>query len=54
MTSRTLRRILHHGDVDGRRHEHMETTEVDSLSEPLLGNREQDGDRRFEVFTINS
>lgn len=37
MTSRTLRRRLHHGDVDGKRHEHLEATEWDGLNEPLLG-----------------
>ena len=40
MSSKSLRRRLHHGDVDGRRHEHLETSGLDSLSEPLLG----DGD----------
>lgn len=38
MTSRALRRRLHHGDVDERRNAHLETTEFDGLSEPLLGN----------------
>ncbi|CAA3008125.1 Hypothetical predicted protein [Olea europaea subsp. europaea] len=42
MTSRTLRRRLHHGDVDGRRNEHFETSRFDSLDEPLLGNRDYD------------
>ncbi|KAG5041895.1 hypothetical protein JHK87_005810 [Glycine soja] len=36
MSSRTLRRRLHHGDVDGKRQEHLETSGLDSLSEPLL------------------
>ncbi|KAL2464483.1 ELMO/CED-12 family protein [Forsythia ovata] len=42
MTSRTLRRRLHHGDVDGRKNEHLETSGFDSLDEPLLGNRDYD------------
>ncbi|CAI9779586.1 unnamed protein product [Fraxinus pennsylvanica] len=42
MTSRTLRRRLHHGDVDGRRNENLETSRFDSLDEPLLGNRDYD------------
>lgn len=37
MSSKTLRRRLHHGDVDGKRKEHFETSGLDSLSEPLLG-----------------
>lgn len=36
MSSKSLRRRLHHGDVDGRRKEHFETSGLDSLSEPLL------------------
>ncbi|XP_059428844.1 uncharacterized protein LOC132162595 isoform X2 [Corylus avellana] len=47
MTSSTLRRRLHHGDVDGKRHEHLETSELDGLNEPLLGNYEYD-DRHSE------
>ncbi|KAI0527601.1 hypothetical protein KFK09_003206 [Dendrobium nobile] len=38
MASTTLRRRLHHGDVDGRKNEHMDALGSDSLSEPLLGN----------------
>ena len=49
MTSSTLRRRLHHGDVDGKRHEHLETSELDGLNEPLLGNYEHD-DRHSEVI----
>ncbi|XP_011620680.1 ELMO domain-containing protein A isoform X1 [Amborella trichopoda] len=38
MTSRTtLRRRLHHGDVDGKKHEHVDAGRADSLNEPLLG-----------------
>ncbi|KAF9593260.1 hypothetical protein IFM89_021016 [Coptis chinensis] len=36
MTSRTLRRRPHHGELDGKRHENLE-----SLNEPLLGVYEQ-------------
>ncbi|KAJ4721381.1 ELMO domain-containing protein A [Melia azedarach] len=42
MTSRTLRRRLHHGDADGRGREHLETSGFDSLSEPLLANYQDD------------
>lgn len=49
MTSRTLRRRLHHGDVDGKKQEHMEASSgLDGLDEPLLGNYEHD-DRHSEV-----
>jgi len=37
MSSKTLRRRLHHGDVDGKRQEHLDTSGLDSLNEPLLG-----------------
>ncbi|CAH8362158.1 unnamed protein product [Eruca vesicaria subsp. sativa] len=38
MASATLRRRLHHGDVDGRKYERYDaTTDSDTLSEPLLG-----------------
>ncbi|KAF8398093.1 hypothetical protein HHK36_017019 [Tetracentron sinense] len=52
MTSRTLRRRLHHGDVDVdvKRHEHLETSGLDGLNEPLLGNRGDDDDR--EGYTL--
>ncbi|XP_024188033.1 uncharacterized protein LOC112192508 isoform X3 [Rosa chinensis] len=41
MTSKTLRRRLHHGDVDGKAHEHLEASaSEDGLNEPLLGNYE--------------
>lgn len=44
MTYGTLRRRLHHGDVDGKGREHFESSEVDGLNEPLLGNHEyEDG-----------
>ncbi|KAJ6379787.1 hypothetical protein OIU76_016439 [Salix suchowensis] len=43
MTTRTMRRRLHHGDVDGKRHgELFDSSEADGLSEPLLGNRIDD------------
>jgi hypothetical protein len=49
MASRTLRRRLHHGDVDGKRNEHLEgSLGLDGLDEPLLGNYEHD-DRHSEV-----
>lgn len=38
MTSRTLRRRLRHGDVDGKNHEHLMSSDAAGLDEPLLGN----------------
>lgn len=52
MASRTLRRRLHHGDVDGHRHEHLEASRLDSLNEPLLGNYES-GDGGSEVKLLH-
>ncbi|KAL3819625.1 hypothetical protein ACJIZ3_005530 [Penstemon smallii] len=37
MTSRTLRRRLHHGDIDGGRYDRYDSSGIDSLNEPLLG-----------------
>ncbi|KAD3336201.1 hypothetical protein R6Q59_028569 [Mikania micrantha] len=37
MTSQTMRRRLHHGDVDGKKHEHLVCADLDDLKEPLLG-----------------
>ncbi|XAR48340.1 hypothetical protein NMG60_11031128 [Bertholletia excelsa] len=51
MTSRTLRRRLHHGDVDGKRREHLDTSGVGGLDEPLLGDYSYD-DRHSEECTI--
>ncbi|KAL9247436.1 hypothetical protein vseg_020868 [Gypsophila vaccaria] len=51
--SSTLRRRLHHGDVDGGRREHYNTPGSDSLSEPLLGNDSEYGDRHLEQYTLN-
>ncbi|KAL4203228.1 hypothetical protein AMTRI_Chr01g102950 [Amborella trichopoda] len=58
MTSRTtLRRRLHHGDVDGKKHEHVDAGRADSLNEPLLGDdrygrsfSEKYGDSSHEDF----
>lgn len=47
--STTLRRRLHHGDVDGRRREHYDSSDFGSLGEPLLGNHREYGDRHSEV-----
>ncbi|CAK9139577.1 unnamed protein product [Ilex paraguariensis] len=49
MTSRTLRRRLHHGDVDGKKHEHLEAAGMDALNEPLLGNNGYDDARSEET-----
>lgn len=43
MASRTLRRRLHHGDVDGKRRDLIDNSDqYDSLSEPLLAHNEED------------
>ncbi|KAL6539717.1 hypothetical protein OROHE_011488 [Orobanche hederae] len=42
MTSRTLRRRLHHRDVDGGTYDRYESSRAESLREPLLGNSDHD------------
>lgn len=51
MRSGVLRRRLHHGDVDGRRNENYETSGLDGLHEPLLGNHDYD-DKLSEKQTL--
>ncbi|MED6122562.1 hypothetical protein PIB30_040866 [Stylosanthes scabra] len=46
MSSRTLRRRLHHGDVGDRSREHYESSRMESLNEPLLGDAESYDSRR--------
>ncbi|GAB4858020.1 hypothetical protein Ancab_015923 [Ancistrocladus abbreviatus] len=46
-SSTTLRRRLHHGDVDGSRREHYETSGLDALSEPLLVDDHRDSDDKY-------
>ncbi|KAL2228097.1 ELMO domain-containing protein A [Sesamum indicum] len=48
MSSGTLRRRLHHGDVDGGRYDRYETSRFDSLNEPLLGYGDYDYNRHAE------
>ncbi|KNA24446.1 hypothetical protein SOVF_015730 [Spinacia oleracea] len=50
--STTLRRRLHHGDVDGRRREHYDSSDFGSLGEPLLGNHREYGDRHSEQYSL--
>jgi hypothetical protein len=45
MASATLRRRLHHGDVDGRKYERYDATDSETLSEPLLGSSSTDNSR---------
>ncbi|KAI4386614.1 hypothetical protein MLD38_004532 [Melastoma candidum] len=52
MTSSTLRRRLHHGDLDGRREEHLDGSNNEDLNEPLLGRHEPD-DRRAEERVLD-
>ncbi|XP_038998355.1 ELMO domain-containing protein A-like, partial [Hibiscus syriacus] len=40
--SSTVRRRLHHGDVGDRKNENYETSGLDGLDEPLLGNHDYD------------
>ena len=58
MASATLRRRLHHGDVDGRKYERYDaTTESDTLSEHLLGSSSSDtkaGYNEVSVFVFLS
>lgn len=42
MSSKTVRRRLRHGDVDGKISEHVDIQTSDSLNEPLLGDRGRD------------
>jgi len=42
MSTTNLRRRLHHGDVDGRKNEHVDISSADSLNEPLLGKSSDD------------
>ncbi|KAL6532846.1 hypothetical protein OROGR_013806 [Orobanche gracilis] len=46
MTSRTLRRRLHHRDVDGGTYDRYESSRAESLKEPLLGNSDHDYDNK--------
>lgn len=52
MSSRTLRRRLHHGDVDGGRHDRYETSRLDALKEPLLADGDYDCNKDNEVYLL--
>ncbi|PAN49902.1 hypothetical protein PAHAL_9G483300 [Panicum hallii] len=43
MSISNLRRRLHHGDVDGRKNEHVDISSADALNEPLLGSSNDNG-----------
>ncbi|KAJ0713905.1 putative ELMO domain-containing protein [Helianthus annuus] len=49
MTSKTIRRRLHHGDVDGKKHEHLVGADLDDLQEPLLGKNDDYKAKQLEV-----
>ena len=53
MSSRTLRRRLYHGDVDGKRQEHLETSGLDSLSEPLLADDDYIENKKVRNCMLN-
>uniref|UniRef100_A0A7N1A2S7 Uncharacterized protein n=1 Tax=Kalanchoe fedtschenkoi TaxID=63787 RepID=A0A7N1A2S7_KALFE len=45
MTSVNLRRRLHHGDIDGKRSEHLDSSPFhDATDQPLLANDQGSGD----------
>ncbi|XP_042064885.1 ELMO domain-containing protein C-like isoform X2 [Salvia splendens] len=52
MTSRTLRRRLYHGDIDGGRHDRCETSDFDALSEPLLADGHYDYSKHNEGTSL--
>ncbi|KAG2273177.1 hypothetical protein Bca52824_067732 [Brassica carinata] len=52
MASATLRRRLHHGDVDGRKYERYDATDSETLSEPLLGSSSDSKDEYHEEHTV--
>lgn len=53
MASRTLRKRLHHGDVDGKKNEHLETSGSDDLNEPLLGNYYSDTHAEVGILIVH-
>ncbi|URE36093.1 ELMO/CED-12 family [Musa troglodytarum] len=48
MAARTIRRRLHHGDIDGRRNEYSDSSGFDALNEPLLGNNNRGGHYNYK------
>lgn len=54
MASSSLRRRLHHGDVDGKRREHYDASGLDDLNEPLLGedDKSPEGKVLFSPFCV--
>jgi len=52
MSSRSLRRRLHHGDVDGKRKEHFDSSGLDSLSEPLLADDDYAENKKVRKYVI--
>ncbi|CAL5436355.1 unnamed protein product [Camellia sinensis] len=55
MTSRALRRRLHHGDVDGKRHEHLETSGLDDMLRDISDNERKREHHHWTliVFPVN-
>lgn len=50
-----MRRRLHHGDVDGKNHEHLVGADLNDLSEPLLGNKDDyKANKQLEVIYLFS
>ncbi|CAN7052069.1 unnamed protein product [Brassica oleracea var. botrytis] len=52
MASSTLRRRLHHGDVDGRKYERYDAADSETLSEPLLRSSSDSKDTYNEELTL--
>lgn len=53
MASATLRRRLHHGDVDGRKYERYDATDSETLSEPLLGSSSDSNNNRDKYNEVS-
>ncbi|KAK1426979.1 hypothetical protein QVD17_15661 [Tagetes erecta] len=50
-----MRRRLHHGDVDGKKHEHLVGADLNDLSEPLLGNNDDyKANKQLEVQRLEA
>lgn len=52
MASATLRRRLHHGDVDGRKYERYDETDSETLSEPLLGSSSDNSRDKYNEVSV--
>lgn len=53
MAARTVRKQLNHGDIDERKNESMDKSELDALREPLLGEHDNDESYTEVVFCFH-